>query len=341
MNLNLSQIRSITLGAARVTEKEDGFHFYRFTADQDVAYTKDGVLTINTLTSAGVKFSFETESKTLGLKFNVTPRGTRHYFSIDVFVNGKMVDDVHNFEEAVLPKKYTQHPLPTGDFSAEFDLGEGKKQVCVHLPWNMETVIQEMSLDDGASITPIRPAKKLLCFGDSISQGYDALHPSRRYTAQLAVIFGMEEYNKAIGGEKFFPLLATLPDDFTPDLITVAYGTNDWRHRDTETLEKTCREFYTNLRKTYPKSHIVAIAPLWRKICDREYDCGPFRELPKLFARAIEGIESITLVDAYDFIPPYSDYFADLTLHPNGAGYDRYTEGLVPVLKDLQKKGIF
>ena len=27
---------------------------------------------------------------------------------------------------------------------------------------------------------------KLLCFGDSITQGYDALHPSNRYAAQLA-----------------------------------------------------------------------------------------------------------------------------------------------------------
>jgi len=341
MNLTLPEIQSITLGAARVTEKEDGFHFYRFTADQDVAYTKNGELLINTLTSAGVKFSFETDSKTLGLKFNVTPRGTRNYFSIDVFVDGKMVGDVRNYEEVELPRKYTQHPLPVGDFSAEVDLGEGTKKVCVHLPWNMETVMQEISLDDGASLTPVRPAKKLLCFGDSITQGYDALHPSRRYTAQLADLFGMEEYNKAIGGEKFFPLLATLPDDFTPDLITVAYGTNDWRRRDKATLEQTCRDFYANLRKTYPNTHIVAIAPLWRSVSVNVYDCGPFRKLPEIIARAIEGIDNITLVDAYDFIPHYSDYFADLTLHPNGAGYDRYVAGLAPVLKDLQEKSIF
>ena len=70
--------------------------------------------------------------------------------------------------------------------------------------------------------------KRILCFGDSISQGYDALYPSNQYTPQLAKLLDAEEYNKAIGGEIFRPELALARDDFEPEYITVAYGTNDW-----------------------------------------------------------------------------------------------------------------
>ena len=38
----------------------------------------------------------------------------------------------------------------------------------------------------------------------------------------------------------------------------------------------------------------------------------------------------MTVIDAFEFVPGLTDYYADLTLHPNGAGFDRYFEGLKP-----------
>ncbi|MBR2615719.1 MAG: SGNH/GDSL hydrolase family protein [Clostridia bacterium] len=332
MNLNLAQIEAVTSGAQRITEEADGIHFYRFNEAQTAFYGDRSAHVPNT---AGVALRFRTDSTALYLKIGVSklPKASRSYFAVDVFQNGAFLGDIRNFEETELMRKYTLMPLPLGEFEKEFALCEGEKELCIHLPWNLITVLKELRLDDGASLVSAKREKKLLCFGDSISQGFDALHPSRRYTARVADYLGMSEYNLAIGGEMFRPTLAAIPTSFTPDRITVAYGTNDWRHRTVEEFDESCRLFYKNLRETYPDTPILAIAPLWRKIADQVYECGPFRSLYERIKAFTSDLPNVTVVDGYDLIPHFSDYFADLTLHPNGAGYDRYFEGLIPYLK--------
>ena len=76
----------------------------------------------------------------------------------------------------------------------------------------MGVVLQEVSLADGSTLTPVRRAKKLLCFGDSITHGYDAVYPSRSYTSRLSQMLGADAHNRAIGGDTFFPELLELDD---------------------------------------------------------------------------------------------------------------------------------
>lgn len=337
MILNFEQIKSITLGAVGMEEKEDGIYFSRFTPEQIAFYTKDGICNNNVPATSGIKFRFRTDSKSLSLAIHTTPSGTRNYFAVDVFVNGKFFADLRNYEEIDLMRKYVQQPLPCGEYQKEFDLGEGEKELLIHMPWNMVTVLKEFSLDDGASLIPVRPAKKLLCFGDSITQGYDALHPSRKYTSQLADYLDMEEFNKAIGGEKFQPDLAACRENFTPDVITVAYGTNDWKGRTKDVFDETCRGFYVNLAKNYPDTPIFAIAPIWRKLQEKQtFKCGPFRQVHQAIVEHTADLPNVTVIDGFDFVPHYSDYFADLTLHPNGAGYDHYFNGLKPYFEKFK-----
>lgn len=69
-------------------------------------------------------------------------------------------------------------------------------------------------------------------------------------TARLADALGAEEVNKAIGGECFFPELAATKEDFQPEYITVAYGTNDWSRKLAEEFQTNCRAFcFKNLYK--------------------------------------------------------------------------------------------
>ncbi|MBR2935419.1 MAG: hypothetical protein IKB79_07555, partial [Oscillospiraceae bacterium] len=39
---------------------------------------------------------------------------------------------------------------------------------------------RELSLDDGATFIPAVPEKKVLFYGDSITQGMDCLHPNAK-----------------------------------------------------------------------------------------------------------------------------------------------------------------
>ena len=73
-----------------------------------------------------------------------------------------------------------------------------KKTVCVHLPWSVKTLIEEISIDDNAFVKGVKPKKKLLAYGDSITHGYDALRPSNRYISKFADKIGDEEFNKEL-----------------------------------------------------------------------------------------------------------------------------------------------
>ena len=43
---------------------------------------------------------------------------------------------------------------------------------------------------------------------------------------------------------------------------------------------------------------------------------------------AVEGIEDVTVIRGYDFIPKDTGYFADSRLHPNDKGFEKYFEKL-------------
>lgn len=330
MQLTLEQVRNITCGAASVEQEAEGICFYRFTSEQMELYRlRSDEFYRKAKSASGVRLRFRTDSRQLVLQGALTNQtSTRTYYSFDIFVNGKLTDAVDNFAGVELPEDYTTIPLPLGEFAKTVELGEGTKEVCVYLPWNKRVMLREISLDDGAMLEPVKPAKKLLCFGDSITQGYDALRPSNRYASMLADWLEAEEHNKAIGGEVFFPELAATKESFTPDYITVAYGTNDWRKTTYDVFQENCRQFYENLSRAYPDTPIYAITPIWRKNQVPTLGNPPFAQMGEYIFQVTENLPNVTALRGYDFVPHDVSYYADMVLHPNEKGYACYFAGL-------------
>ncbi len=335
MKLSFNQIKEISTGCARV-EEENGFvNFYRFTKEQEELYKMaEERFYDRTFTTAGVKLFFKTDTKKLSLKIAAQAVSTRKFFSVDVFVDGKINGCIDNFSDTELPLDYTLVEFPLGSFRKEFHLGEGIKTVCIHFPWSMRTSVEAVEIDDGSFVEAVKPPKKLLAFGDSITQGHDALRPSNRYVALLAEKLGAEEFNKGIGGEKFFPPLAKTKDSFVPDYITVAYGTNDWNAFDKETFKERCKGFYDNLTKTYPESKIFAITPIWRKDISEEKPFGAFSDIERLIRECVKEYENITLISGIGLVPESEKFYGDLWLYPNDAGFEHYAENLYGIIKE-------
>ena len=199
MKLNLSQIRDITTGAVRIEKIDNAFHFYRFTKRQEELYeNSNNSFYLKTFCTSGVKMRFRTNSELLFLNVDATRGSTRSYFAFEVFVNGEKIGDIKNFCESELARNYTVSEFPFGNFSKKFCLGTGEKEVLIYFPWSVKATIKELIIDDNSFIEPIKPSKKLLVFGDSITQGYDALYPVNRYISRIANMLDAEEYNKAI-----------------------------------------------------------------------------------------------------------------------------------------------
>ena len=266
MKLNLDQIKAITTGAVRIIQTEEGFQFHRFTAEQEELYKeKRPTLWEKCFSTSGVKLCFRTDSKTLSLAGWTRKATAREYYAIDVYKNGEKLGDIKNFDPEKLVGLYTTTTWELGNFEGSFDLGDGEKEICIYLAWSVALALTAVELDGGATLIPVKRPRKLLCFGDSITHGYDARYPVNKYVTRLAAVLNADEYNKAIGGEIFQPWLAATKDEIDPDYITVAYGTNDWSACQPDVIVRNCIGFYANLAANYPNIPIFAITPVWRK----------------------------------------------------------------------------
>lgn len=345
MKLCYETIKAITCGAVRILEEDGGLRFWRFTEHQEYLYTlprpvigKIKNYRPTSITSAGVRLAFQTDSPSLFLKADVKKGCPRTFFSFDVVVDGKLLGSMDNFGDTPFPQGEPKTPYPLGLFEKEFALGAGTKTVEVFFPWSVCPILQEISLEDGSFVTPVKRRKKWLVFGDSITQGYDILRPSQHHIPRLAEKLDAEVFNKAIGGEIFFSPLADSPDDFQPDYITVAYGTNDLTLTDGSGFDADCGNFFRNLRKHYPNVKIFCITPIWRTTFDMPHNFDTIANLEKRMAAAVADVPGVTVIRGYDFVPKDTAYFSDLTTHPNDEGFAFYGENFCKEIENAVNK---
>lgn len=336
MNLSFEQIKDITLGAAQVVQEEDGVHFHRFTRAQEELYrVQREHLYKKTFHTSGIALSFRTNSTTLQLTGEPYGSTGRYCFSLEVQVNGQTIGAVENYSTVDLPDNYASIKLPLEPFDSSFNLGPGEKDVRVNLPWPVALTLSRISLDDGAFVTPVKPKYQMLCYGDSITHGYDALLPSRKYVSQLAQYLEAEEHNKAIGGDWFFPELVLQKEDFEPDYISVAYGTNDWSRWTLDVIIENSKAFFVNIHSTYPNAKVFVITPIWRKDEFVPRKSCDFAELEGIIADAIRGYDNMMLIPGYDLVPHDESYYSDLRLHPNDKGFACYFAGIRKYIEQL------
>lgn len=327
MKLTLEQIQAVTLGAVQIREEDGVVHFCRFTRQQMEMYRQRNLdFYKKAHGTAGIKLCFRTNSETLSVKVQTQPGSSRKYFSVDVFADGKHLGAITEEQDRW-----------TGDFSGDFSLDKGEKTVTVYLPWSVGAAIEEICLDEGASVIPVRPAKTLLIYGDSITQGYDARENHMRYAAQLAEFLNAEEQNRAIGGEVYYAELPKLEENMQPDYITVAYGTNDWYKVSREHMQSHCREFIRIVSEKYPKAEIFVLTPIWRGDLQAERPFGDFADVEKIIRACCEGYSNVKVIYGFDFVPKDEKYFHDQVLHPNDQGFKHYAENLCKAIAEARK----
>ena len=330
MKLTLEQLQAITTGAVALEQEEKGIRFFRFNQEQRelrqprVTYPAEKMYS-----TAGIQFFFRTNSRSLYLRTTVEKGSASDHFSFDLFVNGAHIDSLDNLSQE-------GHPL--GTYEKTFRLGAGTKDICLYFPWSVATVIEELSLEEGASLTPTLPEKKLLVYGDSITHGNTVRYACNHYIPRLASAMGVQVRNKAIAGTTSFPEMVRLESPYEPDYVLVAYGSNDWDRHEEDFFVQNYREMMELIAEKYPQAQVFVISPIWRADQERQRRMGLLSAVEDNILKVTKDFANVTVISGMDLVPHDLQYFADAGLHPNDTGYEHYFQNLwakiQPILKD-------
>ena len=225
-----------------------------------------------------------------------------------------------------------------GTYEKSFSLGPGTKDVCLYFPWSVATVVEELSLDNNASLIPMIPEKKLLVYGDSITHGNTTRYSCNHYIPQLARAMNVQVRNKAIAGTTTFPQMAELESPYDPDYVWVAYGSNDWDRHEEAFFAENYRNMMQIIADKYPHAQVLTVSPIWRADQDnRDRRMGPLSTIEKNILEIAADFPNVTVISGIDLVPHDMQYFADSGLHPNDEGYGFYFQNIWPKVKAALK----
>jgi len=306
MQLTLEQIKCIATGACSITQDEQGIHFNRFSQRQkDILASKNQKYYDRSCCTAGCRLDFYTDSKNIviqvvsGKKYEILVDGLpSHFFSVD----------------------------GTGRLCASLPAGE--KRVTVTLPNYSEGIISWVALDEGSSIRPYQGQKRFLFLGDSITQGNQASRDSCCFANILSQYFDAEIRNWGIGSSHMDSETLEICD-FDPDVVFIAYGTNDYGFFSSlDELETACRAYFSRVKELYGSKKIFYISPLWRADGDLVRKTGTLAECRDVLIRQCHS-HGFIHIDGYRMVPHVPFYFNDGFLHPNDVGFSIYSRNLI------------
>lgn len=328
MKLNPSQLGRIIHNVLSYSfDENDRLQFHRFSQEQREVYaleSQDWV--IKTLSSASAALDFITDSEFITLKFDLYPGSSQKWGSVDLYVDG--VFRANRYADDLSVKL------------AGFELPAGQHRVTVYFPWSAQTVVSEVHLSDGASIVPVEKNLKMLCFGDSITQGYTSKFSSLSYVNQVARALDAEVVNQGIGGYYFNEAtIDTSILSYQPDIITVAYGTNDYsRYESAEEYAQASGKYIRKLADLFPDTKILGILPIYRN--DQNHQVRKlYRSYSLDDARGILKKHYEALPNGYVLeetgIPHIPQVYAPDFLHPNEFGFSLMSQGVIRKIQEI------
>lgn len=308
--LSLDEIKSITVGALSVQEIKGYLHFYKCTEKQmDAWRAMDINMGFRAETTSGIRLDFHTDSSMFA--FKVKEKSKYEIYIDDVL---RYVYDDAEFEESL------EQAVP---------LDGNRHRVTLYLPGHAIGILEWIKLDDEASIEPHRFDCNILFLGDSITQGWNSTWDSLSYAQRVSRFFNANSVIQGIGGAIYHHSTFDGEIEFEPDIVIVAYGTNDWLFYDTvEEARAECSQFSECITDKYQGKKIFGISPIWRGDKDTKHRMGTFDVCTAYIKDEIKR-HGMILVDGDELTPHHSAFYSDEYLHPNAVGHGLYAEKLI------------
>jgi len=334
MQLSLEQLKQITNGVVLLESKNGRFIFHRFTENQENHYKQTNKLFYAlAYATTSVSLDFMTDADEFGFSYDIFKATSRSFYYFDVYIDGIM--KLHLGESDMWINHGTVKVNIKELLGVHID-NDSKVQhrITVWLPNLVVAQLFDVYISDGACLKGVQKSLKLLTYGDSITEGFDAEFSSLSYVNRITRSFDAEVLNQAIGGERFAPDLLDRNLEFSPDIIIVAYGTNDWSVCTREQLESRCENFLVALNEIYPDIQKYLIIPIWRVDIDTiPSKYGGSFECVCSYIRSRGIAHGYKIIEGINLVPHVTKFFGDNKIHPNDMGFAEYANNLIKQIK--------
>jgi hypothetical protein len=212
----LNQLHTLASGLCDWTIEGDTWTAHRLPLAMRRHYATSEIMNARALCTAGVVLRFQTTASRLNI-------AVRYGLSCRQLGWGSVVVDGN-------PTTSFGAQEPSGDWSGRVDLGDGagqSRQVELWLAHCAQMKLLELSADD-----PLHPIEtrgpRWLVLGDSITQGAEAQYPVNIGVCRAARQANLNLLNLGVGSAHAEKELADQLPDGSFDLVSIAYGLNDY-----------------------------------------------------------------------------------------------------------------
>ena len=315
----MKHIKDYVFGAVRVWEEDGYYNFSRFTKKQDeILLNRKNSAQI--LATAGIRIEFMTCGGKLLFSFTGSEkRCDDDYFSFDILENGTPV--YHYFKE---------DSPESGEVEYVISDSKEPKHIAIYFSNLVSVKIKDLILPEDS--VPAKKTYKLLALGDSITQGDYGKHPNHTYINILADNLNAELLNQGVEGERFCADCVDENLEFDPDIITIAYGVNDFA---AEMLTgPDIDNFLEKIDSLYKDKRIFIMLPIWCKIGEETIGGMNLEGAREYIKSVVSKYPYMNIIDCQNFVPALPDFFGDkILLHPSDIGHIYYGQRLTAAVK--------
>lgn len=307
---------------------EDAWRPHRMPAIMRPLYEQPPNAKVRMQCTTGVRLRFlsDTAQLWIQLRYGVSARPK---FKGVLLVDGQTVDPAgYGPDEATPLWEGTIYQGPTDQRVRLFD---------IWLPHICQADVVEIQIDDDSVMEPAEPLPiRWLMYGDSITQGMVSSLPTTSAFGIASLACQAEVLNLGIGGAKNIPELAkTIPSGLY-DLVSIAYGTNDFNQGKTlQEYEANTRALVTGLLEAMPGVPILLISALtWVGRTGEPNAIGIHLDQYRQVLEPLADLSPLVkLIDGTTLVPDDPSFFVD-NVHPNDKGFAVYGQQLAKHAKE-------
>ncbi len=323
MKLTIKTLEKLSKGVTYLAQENGYIAFYRY-GKRQIEYMAGAEFDHGWRNWAkftgGIRLEFKTDSKNISFDY-ISSNMHERSNTVDLYIENELYC-VYKIEDKLKG-------------SIHFTLPDGEKLVTIYLPCESIFKIKGFTLDGNYKSVKDKRAK-LLVIGDSITQGAGPKFASASYINILSRESKFNILDQGIGGYRYEAKDLMKIEEFVPDRIMIALGTNYYDIGSCERCgydyKKAVEEFYEKLNQLYPSTPKLVITPLHRT---RDLEAERFEWCREVIKNESLKYPNTVVIDGAKLMPNDPVCLSD-GVHPSTYGSIMIAKNLIKFMKGIK-----